>query len=162
MLRFSFLSGPFDAGSPWGNENGVGHRQVRGRVAVEDELGLDHPAVHRRGRFPWLRAKDSVNAWATTAEIVLPDSLARSRIRATSAVGSLTVNTVVCSGTALGPPCAARSAYRRAWRTEQPNRSARTGAAWATGIPASSSSAAALTRRAYSPAPARPRPSCMT
>jgi hypothetical protein len=46
-------------------------------MAVENELGLDHPLVHRRGRFLPPRAKNSVNAWATRAEIVLPDSPAR-------------------------------------------------------------------------------------
>jgi hypothetical protein len=110
MLRSSFLTGPRRAGPPLWHQNRVGHRQIRGRVAVEDELGLDHPFAHRRGRFPRLRAKNSVNAWATTAEIVLPDSLARSRTLATSTLGSLTVNTVVCSGTAAGPPRTACSA----------------------------------------------------
>jgi hypothetical protein len=51
MLRSSFLAGPSDAGPPLWHENGVGHRQIRGRVAVEHELRLDHPVVHRRGRF---------------------------------------------------------------------------------------------------------------
>src|SRR5205814_4071640 len=94
-------------------------------MAVEHKLGLDHPLVHRRGRLLWPRAKNSVNACATRAEIVLPDSLARSRTRATSTAGSLTVNTVDSSGTATGPTAAARSAYRRACRTEQSNRSAK-------------------------------------
>ena len=88
---------------------------------------------------------------------MLPDSRARSRTRATSDAGSLTVNTVVASGTAVGPACAARSTYRRACRTEQPNRAASTRAASATGTPDASSSAAALTRRAYSPASTRRR-----
>src|SRR6266542_5272616 len=144
MLRPSFLASPHP-GPPLWHENGVGHRHIRGRVAVEDELGLDHPVVHRRGRFLWPRAKNSVNACATRAEIVLPDSLARSRTRTTNTAGSLTVNTVVSSGTAARPPSAARSAYRRACRTEQPNRSARMGAASATTTPASSNSTAALT-----------------
>jgi hypothetical protein len=76
MLR-SFLAGPFDACLPWWHQDGVGHRQIRGRVAVEDELGLNHPVVHRRGRFPWPRAKNSVSACTTRAEIVPPDSRAR-------------------------------------------------------------------------------------
>ena len=100
------------------------------------------------------RAKNSVNACATRAEIVLPDSRARSRTRATSTAGSRTVNTVVASGTAVGPTWAARSTYRRACRAEQPNRAASTRAASATGTPAASNSTAALTRRAYSPASA--------
>ncbi|WP_245206814.1 hypothetical protein, partial [Rhodococcus erythropolis] len=143
-------------------QNGVGHRHIRGRVAVEDELCLDHPVVHLRRGFLRPRAKNSVNACATRAEIVLPDSLACSRTRTASAAGNLTVNTVVSSGTMARPPSAARSAYRRACRTEQPNRSARMGAASATGTPDSSSSAAALTRWAYTAAPARARPSDMT
>ena len=136
MLGSSFLAGPRDPGPPLGHQDGVGHRQIRGRVAVEHELRLDHPLVHRRrGRSRWPRAKNSVNACATTAEIVLPDSLARSRTRATSVAGSRTVNTVVASGTTVGPACAARSTYRRACRTEQPNRSASTRAASATATP---------------------------
>jgi hypothetical protein len=35
------------AGRWFGNEDVVGHRQVRGRVAVEDEHRLDHPPAHR-------------------------------------------------------------------------------------------------------------------
>jgi hypothetical protein len=79
-------------------------------VAVEDEFGLDHPVVHRRGRFLWPDAKNSVNACATKAEIVVPVSRARSRTRATSVAGSLTVKTVVVSGTTVGPVAAACSA----------------------------------------------------
>jgi hypothetical protein len=98
-------------------------------VTVEDELGLNHPIIHPRKPFRCPRAKNSVNAFVTRAEIVLPDSLARSRTRATSMVGSLTVNTVVSSGTTTDPCSTARSTYRRAWRTEQPNRSANARAA---------------------------------
>src|SRR5215210_2412021 len=103
MLRSSFLAGPSDSGPPLWHEIGVGHRQIRGRVAVEHRLRLDHPVVHGRRGPRWPRAKNSVNACTTRAEIVLPDSRARSRIRATSAVGSRTVNTVVASGTGVGP-----------------------------------------------------------
>ena len=35
------------AGRSLGNEDVVSHRQVRGRVAVEDEHRLDHPPAHR-------------------------------------------------------------------------------------------------------------------
>src|SRR5215210_4558632 len=106
MLRSSFLTGPSDSGPPLWHENGVGHRQIRGRVAVEHRLRLDHPVVHRCLGPPWPRwprVKNSVSACATRAEIVLPDSRARSRIRATSTIGSRTVNTVVASGTGVGP-----------------------------------------------------------
>jgi hypothetical protein len=109
MLRSSFLTGPDTGPSLW-HENGVGHRQIRCRVAVEDELGLDHPVVHRRGRFLWLRAKNSLNACATRAEIVVPVPRALSRTRATNGAGSLTVNTTIDSGTAVGPLAAACSA----------------------------------------------------
>src|SRR3954451_14387427 len=160
MLRSSFLADPQNAGPPLWHENGVGHRQIRGRVAVEHRLRLDHPVVHRRLGPRWPRAKNSVSACATRAEIVLPDSRARSRTRATSTTGSRTVNTVVASGTTVGPSWAARSTYRRACRAEQPNRATSSRTASATGTPDASSSAAALTRRAYSPAWAR-RP-CMT
>src|SRR3954449_6560259 len=156
MLRSSFLAGPGSPDPPLRHQNGVGHRQIRGRVAVEHEPCLDHPVVHRRRGPRWPRAKNSVNACTTRAEIVLPDSRARSRIRATSAVGSRTVNTVVASGTGVGPLPAARSTYRRACRVEQPNRPISTRTASTTGTPEASNSAAALTRRAYSPASARP------
>ena len=62
-----------------------------------------------RGRCGGPGARNSVNACATTAEIVLPDSLARSRTRATSVAGSRTVNTVVTSGASLRPTSPARS-----------------------------------------------------
>jgi hypothetical protein len=109
MLRSSFLTGPPSAGPSLWHENGVGHRHIRGRMTVEDELGLDHPITHWRGRFPRLCAKNSVNACATTAEIVLPDTLARARTRATNSTGSLTVNTSLAAGTSTDPPAAARS-----------------------------------------------------
>jgi hypothetical protein len=109
MLGSSFLAGPIDPGPPLWHEDGVGHRQIRGRVAVEDELCLDHPLVHRRRGPRWPRARNSVNACATTAEIVLPDSLARSRTRATSVAGSRTLNTVVASGATVRPASPARS-----------------------------------------------------
>src|SRR2546425_437029 len=124
MRRSSFLTGPLDTGPPLWHQDGVGHRHIRGRVAIEDELGLDHPPVHPRGRSLRPRARNSVNACATRAEIVLPDALARSRTRATNTAGNLTVNTVVSSGATTRPATAARSTYRRAWRTEQPNRCA--------------------------------------
>src|SRR5919112_5322830 len=109
MRGSSFLTGPSDSGPPLWHENGVGHRQIRGRVAVEPRLRLDHPVVHRRLGPRWPRAKNSVSACATRAEIVLPDSRARSRTRAASAAGSRTVNTVVASGTGVGPSWEARS-----------------------------------------------------
>src|SRR5437763_16889219 len=107
MLRSSFLTGPRGAGPSWRYQDGVGHRHIRGRVAIEDELGLDHPLVHRRGRFLWRRAKNSVNACATSAEIVLPDSPAPARTPATSTAGSRTANTVHYPATASRPPTAA-------------------------------------------------------
>jgi hypothetical protein len=51
MLGSSFLAGPIDSDPTLWHEDGVGHRQIRGRVAVEHELRLDHPVFHRRGRF---------------------------------------------------------------------------------------------------------------
>src|SRR5215213_2752700 len=158
MLRSSFLTDPQNAGPPLWHENGVGHRQIRGRVAVEHRLRLDHPVVHRRLGPRWPRAKNSVSACTTRAEIVLPDSRARSRTRAANAAGSRTVNTVVASGTGVGPLPAARSTYRRACRVEQPNRPTSTRTASTTGTPDATNSTAALTRRAYSPASTRPRP----
>src|SRR3954453_11268593 len=103
MLRSSFLAGPSDSGPPLWHENGVGHRQIRGRVAVEHRLRLDHPVAHRRPGPRGPRAKNPASAGATRAEIVPPDPRARSRTRATSTTGSRTVNTVVASGTTVGP-----------------------------------------------------------
>ena len=37
----------YRAGRSFGHEDAVSHRQVRGRMAVEDEHRLDHPAAHR-------------------------------------------------------------------------------------------------------------------
>src|SRR3954466_14774757 len=99
ILRSSFLTGPIETGPSLGHEDGVGHRHIRGRVAVEHELGLDHPLGHRRRGPRRPRIKNSVKACATRAEIVLPDSCARSRTRAANSAGSRTVNTVVACGT---------------------------------------------------------------
>ncbi|WP_158632089.1 hypothetical protein [Micromonospora sp. Llam0] len=55
----------------------------------------------------------SVNAEATTAEIVTPDRAAWDRVPAATDTGSFTVNTTLVSGTATRPATAPRSAYRR-------------------------------------------------
>ena len=127
-------------------------------MTAEDELRLDRPVVHLRGLFLRPRAKNSVSARVTTAEIVVPLSRACARTRPASAAGSLTVNTTLASGTCVRPYALARSAYRRACRAETPNRAASTRAASAAGTPASSRSAAALTRSACSPARTRRSP----
>jgi hypothetical protein len=49
VIWLSFLAGPRDASPPLRDQYGVGHRQVGGRVPVEDERRLDPPAVHLRG-----------------------------------------------------------------------------------------------------------------
>ena len=59
-----------------GDKDAVSRRQFRGLQAVEDELGLDHPGAHRRGRCLRGRARNSSNACVTTAEIVRPDAAA--------------------------------------------------------------------------------------
>src|SRR5215207_1843781 len=160
MAGTRFLAGPRDTGPPLGDEDDVGDRQVRGRVAVEDELGLDQPVVHRPGRFRRPRSRNSDSALATTAEIVTPASWACWRTRLASDAGSLTVNTTLASGTATRPPLAAWSTYRRACRIETPNRSASTRTASAVETPTSASSAAALIRSACSRSPTR-RPPAM-
>ena len=66
---------------------------------------------------------------------------AYSRTAAASRPGSLTVNTTPGSGTGTRPDAAAWPAYRRACRTEQPNRPSSTRAVSAGAMPASSSSA---------------------
>ena len=78
--------------------------------------------------------KNSVNACATTAEIVTPYSRACARTRAASDAGSLTVNTRRLRH--HHRPRRAASTYRRACRGEQPNRSANTRAASAAATPA--------------------------
>ena len=74
------------------------------------------------------RCRYSVNARATTAEIVHPLPWAYSRTRAASDAGTLTVNTTLTSGTSTGPATAA-STYRRPCRTDTENRCATTRAA---------------------------------
>src|SRR6516165_9279668 len=112
MLRPSFLAGPPGAGPPLRHQYGVGRRQNSGRVAVEDELRPDRPAVHLRGWFLRPLARNSSSACAATAEIVRPETRACSRTAAASRAGSLTVNTVPGSGTGTGPPSAAWPTYR--------------------------------------------------
>ena len=75
-------------------------------MAVKDELRLDRPVVHLRGWFLRPRDKNSSSAWATTAEIVRPETRACSRTAATSRAGTLTVNTTVASGTGTRPDAA--------------------------------------------------------
>ena len=72
-------------------------------MTAEDELRLDRPVAHLRGLFLRPRAKNSVKARVTTAEIVVPLSRACARTRPASAAGSLTVNTTLASGY-LRPP----------------------------------------------------------
>jgi hypothetical protein len=79
-------------------------------MTAEDVLTLDRPVAHLRECSLRPRAKNSSSACATTAEIVRPDVLARSRTAAASPAGSLTVNTVVACGASTRPAHAARSA----------------------------------------------------
>ena len=72
-------------------------------MTAEDELRLDRPVVHLRGLFLRPRAKNSVKARVTTAEIVVPLSRACARTRPASAAGSLTVNTTLAPGTSARP-----------------------------------------------------------
>jgi hypothetical protein len=106
MGWFSFLTDP-DPGLALRHEDGVGHRQIRRGVAVEDVLALDRTHAHLRGRSLRPLDKNSVNACATTAEIVDPLSRACARTRSASAAGSLTVNTTLVSGTVTRPDEAA-------------------------------------------------------
>jgi hypothetical protein len=103
-----FLTGAHGARGSFGDKDAVGRRQFRGLQAIEDELGLDHPFAHRRGRCRCARAKNSSNAWATTADSVRPDAAACARTRAMSGTGSLTVNTAAGAGTATCPDRPAR------------------------------------------------------
>ena len=51
VIWLSFLAETCDASPPLRDQYGVGHRQIGGRVPVEDEHRLDLPAVHLRGWF---------------------------------------------------------------------------------------------------------------
>ncbi len=51
VIWLSFLAGTRDASPPLRDQYGVGHRQIGGRVPVEDELRLDLLPVHLRGWF---------------------------------------------------------------------------------------------------------------
>src|SRR5258707_1171224 len=55
-----FLAGPPDTGPPLGNQDGVGRRQIRGRVTAEDELPPDRPRPGP-GRHGGKRAHGSGN-----------------------------------------------------------------------------------------------------
>jgi hypothetical protein len=98
-----FLTGAHAARGSFGDKDAVGRRQFRGLQAIEDELGLDHPFAHRRGRSRCGRAKNSSNACATTADSVRPDAAACGRTRVMSGTGSVTVNTAAGAGTTVTP-----------------------------------------------------------
>ena len=103
-----FLAGSHAAPRSFGDKDAVGRRQFRGLQAIEDELRLDHPLAHRREDSRRARAKNSSNAWATTADKVRPDAPACARTRPMSGTGSLTVNTPVGAGTGTCPDRPAR------------------------------------------------------
>src|SRR5258707_5757790 len=69
-----FLAGPPDTGPPLGNQDGVGRRQIRGRVTAEDELAPDRPRAHRRGGSLRPPAQESSPPRATIAQNVSPGS----------------------------------------------------------------------------------------
>jgi hypothetical protein len=93
ICRTHFLGGRADAQTPFGNKDAVDHRQLRRPVTIEEELALDRPLAHLPGRSLRPLDKNSSSAWATTEEMVRPDSAACARTRATSRTGNLTVNT---------------------------------------------------------------------
>ena len=116
----SFLAGP-NAGPPLRYENGVGHRQVRGRMTTEDVFRLDRPIAtcgdavcgpmrETRSR----RASPRRRSWSRPR--------VREREPARPGRGHLTVNTTLASGTATWPAARAWSAYRRACRAETATR----------------------------------------
>src|SRR5437660_8340979 len=105
----SFRAGPPGAGLALGDEDGVGHRQVRGGVAVEHEPCLDPPGVHPPEPAGRSRDTNSANTDATSAEIPTWSARACSRIRAAREAGSFTVNTTPVSGTTRRPAAAACS-----------------------------------------------------
>ena len=107
VIWLSFLAGTRDASPPLRDQYGVGHRQIAGRVPVEDELRLDLLPVHLRGWFRCPLARNSSSACATTAEIVRPETRACSRTAPASRPGSRTVNTTPGSGTGTRPRAAA-------------------------------------------------------
>src|SRR5207248_29459 len=108
LIHHSFRPGPHRAGRGLRHENAVGHRQIRAGVTVEDELAAHHRRVHPCGgrRLP---DRNSVNACATVAEMVIPDRVALARTEAASDAGSLTVNTTLACGTSRRPAAVAWS-----------------------------------------------------
>jgi hypothetical protein len=102
-MDHSFLADPPGAGGLLRHENAVCHRQIRGGVTVEDELVTHGRCIHPRGSRRRPDERNSVNAWATVAEIVTPDRAARRRTRAAREAGSFTVNTTLSSGTGRRP-----------------------------------------------------------
>ena len=77
-------------------------------MTVEHELRLDQPAAHLRDGFCAPR-EELLQRLRHHREIVTPASRACWRTRATRTTGSLTVNTVLASGTATRPDCTARA-----------------------------------------------------
>ncbi len=75
--------------------------QRRPRPEREPQQRCEFLHLRRGGLGPL--ARNSVNARATRAETVPPDSRARSRTRSASATGNLTVNTTARSGTTGRP-----------------------------------------------------------
>src|SRR5260221_14747806 len=93
MTGALFLAGPPDTAPPLGNQDGVGRRQIRGRVTAEDELAPDRPRAHRRGCSLRPRARDPPRAPATPAEIATPAPPAPPPPRPASGTRRLTRNT---------------------------------------------------------------------
>src|SRR6478609_7659123 len=104
---FLLMAGPRDAGGPLWHQNVVDHRQLYFGVTVKDPLRLHRPLVHRSGRPPRSRARNSTNAAATTAEIANRCSAAYARTRLASPSGSFTVKATARSGISTRPSPAA-------------------------------------------------------
>src|SRR5260221_10447714 len=104
MTGALFLAGPPDTAPPLGNQDGVGRRQIRGRVTAEDELAPDRPRAHRRGCSLRPPARDSSRAWATIPRSVTPAPPARPPTRPARRPRPLTLNTPGLSPPPTPPP----------------------------------------------------------
>ena len=98
VLQSSFLTRPAPSAGPSWCGTGTAVRPPTipwPRCGRTHGLRLDQHALHRVQTLPLPAAKTPVDACVTTAEIVLPDSRALSRTRATNPTGSRPVKHVL-------------------------------------------------------------------
>src|SRR5260370_19309071 len=94
-----FLAAPPDTGPPLGNQDGVGRRQIHGRVTAEYELAPDRPRAHRRGCSRRPRARKSSSSPGTIPQVLTPPPPPRPPPHAPARPLRLTLNTALLSAT---------------------------------------------------------------